>query len=116
MRVEIATAVYGSRIATGQSLKCLRQTTSFRYGCPVDQDRNDWDVAVKSGFNLDANPIVLICNPQAPAWVLTKPAWTDDGEQRVASAQGILDVLMKVDPKRDAINVHEHALGSIMLD
>ncbi|HEX8166873.1 MAG TPA: hypothetical protein VF601_13935 [Beijerinckiaceae bacterium] len=51
-----------------------------------------------------------------PALELFQPTRSHHGEESVAVVENSLDVIAKVDSKRDAVDIDENVIGSVMLD
>jgi hypothetical protein len=74
---------------TGERLQGIRQLARLRHACPVDQNRDDSNVAGKRPRDFDRNEIIRIVEPSPAALVLhAQPVGTDDDQYaHVSSAR-----------------------------
>jgi len=76
--------------------------------CAVDKDWNDANVALKRRFDLDPDEIVRIVEPAQPVLVGGgNPVPSDDGNERVTSADAISQDIEPVNAKVDVVDVEE---------
>src|SRR5262249_36818138 len=53
------------RLATGERCDGLWKIRAARQACPIDEDRNDWDVTLQRSGNLQVNPVIRIIQTAA---------------------------------------------------
>ncbi|KLK90145.1 hypothetical protein AA309_27410 [Microvirga vignae] len=109
MSVEIAATVHFGGVAEGQIPKRLRELVWLRHLGTIHQNRHYRDTALQRGLDLKANEVGFFLDPLLSS--SAEPAWPDDGEEDITAFECLLDVPTEIDAKRDAVHIHEHAVG-----
>src|SRR5208283_4571063 len=79
-----------------------------RHQGPLHQHGDHPNAALQGRPHLHAHEIFRVVQP-APAFLVgrTQPAFADHGHQHIARAHALFDRFYEVDPRLDAIDVHE---------
>src|SRR5262245_42985969 len=88
-----------------KGVHALRQFGDFRHRRAVNQNRNDGRATRERGLDFNANPIRWFENTRIPALVRGQPIRTNDREQDVAPTEHAAQVIAKIDPERNSVDV-----------
>jgi hypothetical protein len=111
--MKVASGIDMRRIAECKILDAIGQLGGFGHCRPVNQDRDDRNVPLQSSFNLDADRIVCVLDPEFSVRFGAKPPCSHDDNQNVALKQHTPDVLAKIDSKRNVIDIHKNRVGTV---
>ncbi len=107
MGMKITSGFHLGRIAECEIFEALRKVFRPRHGRVVDQNGDDRNVLLQRRLDLDAHRIALVLDAPVSAAARTEPLRTDHDNDHVAAQKGVLDVLAKIRPERDIVDIHE---------
>jgi hypothetical protein len=97
--------------------KAGRQLVGARHRGPVDQDRNDADIALQGRLNLQADEVVGIFQATLPIMIGDRePTLTDQRQQHVAGPDRVGDHLGKLVAQLERVDILEDLLAAEVLD
>ena len=102
--VEVPTLVHLDGIAIGQRGETRRQLSLAGHSRAVDLDRDDGDVPLKCGLDLDPDVIARVCQPACVG--LAQPPRPHHHQKHLAPRDLIVDELPEVDAEGDGVDVH----------
>jgi hypothetical protein len=112
---EAARAEFES-LTTLQADQASRQLISARHICPSNQDRNDSDVALQGGPDLQTHKIIRIIKAPPPTVIGDRePSITDQRQQHVAGTDRSANNLDEVVTELDRVDVFEDLSGAKVL-
>jgi hypothetical protein len=95
-------------LTTGERLQGIRQLARLRHACPVDQNRDDSNVAGKRRRDFDRNEIIRMVEPSPAALVFhAQPVGTDDDQNHIARSHLAVQVRHEVGPGRNVVDIHK---------
>jgi len=116
--IQEATLAVGSADLSVQSegfqrLQRIWKLAWLWHASPIDQHRNNWNVAGKRRPNFDHDEVFRIDEPSLPVFVLrSQPVWTDDGQHGIAYSYLALQVALEVFPDRNVVNIHKELIAA----
>src|SRR5262245_55177832 len=102
-------------VMIGQALEAVGQVLRLRHAGAADQDRDRRNAALQRGLHLDAHRIRLVVNAAWSGRRCAEPIGTDHGEQELVLGQRLRNVLAKIHPERDVVDIHEDGVLAVML-
>jgi hypothetical protein len=106
--VEIPPGVDFCSIAEREILQGVRQFRWLGHLCAAYQDRNDGTPILERRLNLDANGVGFFRDAQSSALGLAQPFGADHGNKDVVLRERLLDVLAKIHPEGDTVDIHKN--------
>ena len=95
-------------LAASELLQGVRQLGRLWHARPIDQNRDDTNVAGKRRRDLDRHKIVRIVEPAPAALVLRiQPVGTDDDQKDIAPSHLAVQMRHKVGPDRNVVDIYE---------
>src|SRR5262245_61612167 len=95
-------------VTPGERLQGIRELACLRHACPIDQNRDDTNVAGKRRCDFDRNEIVRMVEPSPAALVFhAQPVGTDNDQDDVALGQLAVQVYHEVGPGRNVVDIHK---------
>jgi hypothetical protein len=99
-------------VLAGQRLEAGRQLASGRHLGPVNQDRDDADLAAERGLDLQAYPVFRVVYPPLAVVLHALPSGAYDHEHGRACLYGGHDLRGEVIPGPDGVHVLEYGSGA----
>ncbi len=101
------------RLAARERLERIRQFARLRHVCPIDQNRDDTNVAGKRRCNFDDHEVVRIIQPPPAALIFCfQPAGTNNHQNNVARSDLAVQMRYEINAGRNVVDVHENIFAS----
>src|ERR1700740_2836293 len=99
-------------ISSRKGLQVQRKSIDARNFRTVQQDRDNRDVALKCSSNFDTNKIIWVVETAFTCLVSQiEPSRPDNREKRITLSHLSPELLNKIGPKGNAINIHKDVSG-----
>ena len=81
--------------------------------CPIDQNRNDTNVAGKRCCDLDGDEVVRIIEPSPSVLIFCfQPVGTDNHQNHIACSDLAVQMRHEIDPSWNVVDIHENIFPS----
>src|SRR5271165_4855718 len=100
-------------LPASEFVDACRQILALRQDRAVDQDGNHANAAIERGLDLNAHEVVRIVETAFLVRVgARQPSFSDDGDERVASADTLGKRVDEIEAGRDAVDIEKDVLAS----
>lgn len=95
-------------LTSNESAQAFWESVSRGHLGALDEDGDDASSSTKRCFDLEADEIIWIMQPNPPVPILDlEPPRTYDRQEHLARLEGVLDYFSEINPRFDGINVHK---------
>ncbi len=110
VRMEIPPCVHLGCITVGKQLQTFWELCWSRHVGAVDEDGNDRHVSPQCGLDFYSYGVTGVRNSGMPAPIPAKPFRPNYDNENVSLFQCLINVLPKIDPERDVVDIHENRI------
>ena len=110
MMMKINAGIEDKRITISEWLKLLGKVFNVRHYCVVQQHGNNRNPALQCGGDLHPNKVCRIIDPALARIAASGPARPDHSYDDTRAFQRVLDLVPKIHPKGNGIEIHEDIL------
>ena len=115
MMVKIPATVDRNGMPIGKILEAIRKLGSRRHPHVSDEDRNDGNISLQCGLNLDPDGIGLVVDPGTLTLGPTEPFRTHDHQQNIGRLERFGNLHPEINARTNIIDVPEARVPSELL-